>query len=176
MMFVWHLYWPAVAAAFVIAVIAGRSAFRSAKGPTPTRPARRAIGLGLLASLAAVALWHGPLGASQRYARPVEAAVRAELIHLEVPSISARLQRGPLRRTILLEGRADDFQRPELVRIVGSMPGVSTARWAKPPLGRAALLPLIAEALLMGLIGFGFGLLLAWLLELRRRSNAQWSW
>jgi hypothetical protein len=36
--------------------------------------------------------------------------------------------------------------------------------------------PLIAEGGLIALLGFLVGLLLAYLVELRRRYNAQWSW
>jgi len=35
---------------------------------------------------------------------------------------------------------------------------------------------LLAEVELAALISFGLGLLLAYLIELRRRYNAQWSW
>jgi hypothetical protein len=38
------------------------------------------------------------------------------------------------------------------------------------------MLPLLVEAELAALISFGIGLVLAYLLELRRRSRAQWSW
>jgi hypothetical protein len=35
---------------------------------------------------------------------------------------------------------------------------------------------LLLEVELAGLVSFGVGLVLAYLLELRRRSNAQWRW
>jgi hypothetical protein len=38
------------------------------------------------------------------------------------------------------------------------------------------MIPLIVEASAMSLIGFSIGLLLAYLVELRRRANAEWRW
>ena len=38
------------------------------------------------------------------------------------------------------------------------------------------MIPLIAEACAMSLAGFSIGLLLAYLVELRRRTNAEWRW
>ena len=35
-------------------------------------------------------------------------------------------------------------------------------------------MPLILEAGAVALVGFSFGLILAYLVELRRRSNAEW--
>ena len=38
------------------------------------------------------------------------------------------------------------------------------------------MIPMIVEACAMSLIGFMLGLLIAYLVELRRRANAEWSW
>ena len=38
------------------------------------------------------------------------------------------------------------------------------------------MITLIVEASAMSLIGFSIGLLLAYLVELRRRANAEWRW
>ena len=38
------------------------------------------------------------------------------------------------------------------------------------------MMPLILEAGLLALIGFSAGLILAYLMELRRRANAEWRW
>ena len=38
------------------------------------------------------------------------------------------------------------------------------------------MIPLIVEACGMSLTGFSVGLLLAYLIELRRRVNAEWRW
>jgi len=35
---------------------------------------------------------------------------------------------------------------------------------------------MIAEAVLVALAGFSMGLLLAYLIEIRRRNNAEWRW
>jgi len=43
--------------------------------------------------------------------------------------IQAKLERGPLRRTLLLSGPADDFQREELPKIMATVPGVEAVRW-----------------------------------------------
>jgi hypothetical protein len=37
-------------------------------------------------------------------------------------------------------------------------------------------MPLLGEALLLSLVGFAIGLLIAYLIELRRRANADWRW
>jgi hypothetical protein len=49
---------------------------------------------------------------------------------------------------------------------------VREARWS----GDGGGLPLIAEGMIASLLGFLLGLLLAYLVELRRRYNAQWNW
>ena len=92
-----------------------------------------AIALGAAAVLAETALWHGPLGAGDRLAGKIERTARAELRHLEMPMVTARLERGPLRRRLVLSGPADDFQQRELVRILDEIPGVAGVRWANPP-------------------------------------------
>lgn len=38
------------------------------------------------------------------------------------------------------------------------------------------MMPLVLEACILALVGFSLGLLLAYLIELRRRNNAQWRW
>lgn len=37
-------------------------------------------------------------------------------------------------------------------------------------------MPLLAEAALISLVGFAVGLLIAYLIALRRRANADWRW
>ncbi len=130
------------------------------------------LALGLAAVLAETALWHGPLGAGDRLAGKIERAVRAELVEQEMHLVTARVERGPLRRRLLLSGPADDFQRSELVRIMRDIPGVSDASWS----AGGWRMPLLAEAILSALVAFGLGLLLAYLVELRRRANAEWRW
>lgn len=89
--------------------------------------------LGIGATLAETALWHGPGGTGERFARNVESAARAELDHQEMTQVQARIERHPIRRTLVLSGPADDFQQGELVQIMGDVPGVGDVRWATPP-------------------------------------------
>ena len=164
----WDAYWPAIVAALVLGVVSGAIAFR--------RPARRnaALGAGVAVALALAALWHGPVGSGERFAQSVDRQSRQVLVNYEMTQVTAGLQRSPLARTLWLSGPADEFQRRELARIMELVPGVASARWTN---GRAsASLPLLAEVELGASLGFGLGLLLAYLLELRRRSRAQWSW
>jgi len=84
---------------------------------------------GVVATIATSALWHGPLGAGDRLATRADKIARATLDYYEMPAVSARLARNPLSRTIILSGPADDFQRSELLRIMGQVPGVNAVRW-----------------------------------------------
>jgi len=54
---------------------------------------------------------------------------------------------------------------------MSELPGDSSAEWTND-----TGVPLIAEGLAVALIGFLFGLALAYLNELRRHHNAQWNW
>ena len=91
------------------------------------------LALGVAAVIAETALWHGPLGAGDRLAGKIERTARATLEHFEMPLVTARLERSPLRRRLLLSGPADDFQHGELVRMMDEIPGVSSVRWTTPP-------------------------------------------
>jgi hypothetical protein len=102
----------------------------------------------------------------------VEHDARAVLDHYEMTRVTEHLHHGPLTRRLILAGPADDFQTIELVRLMSELPGVSTAQWTEKPAG----LPLIIEAMVVAVGGFLFGLLLAYLVELHRRHNAQWTW
>jgi len=137
---------------------------------------RLLITLGIAGTLAETALWHGPLGAADRFATKVETQSRAVLDDWEMTAVDGHFARGPLRRTLVLSGTADEFQRSELPRIMGQVPGVGDVRWADSPRPKPPRLPLIAEAELFALVGFGLGLLVTYLLELRRRYRAEWRW
>jgi hypothetical protein len=164
-MTLWSYLWPAIAAALIVGLIAGIVAFRR-----PRHNRVRAIGLCLALGLAV--LWHGPLGGADRFAAKVESDARLTLDNYEMWKVQAHLQRGPLTRRLLLSGPADDLQASELVRIMGSLSGVSSARWSSKGSGT----PLVLEGAGAALLGFLFGLLLAYLIELHRRYNAQWNW
>ena len=73
---------------------------------------------------------------------------------------------------LVLSGPADDWQRGELVRLFSQVPGVSGATWSGDDPG----LPLFVEEVAGALAGFLLGLLVAYLVQLRRRYNAQWTW
>lgn len=159
----WQYFWPIFAAALVAGGVAGLIGFR--------RRERRVILIGAAAAVAAALLWHGPLGAADRFAVAVERNARFVLDDWEMGAVSARLQRGPLTRRLELGGPADDFQRGQLVRLMNLVPGVGSASW-----GKARALPLAGEGVGVSLLGFLLGLVLAYLVELRRRHNAQWTW
>ena len=161
----WSYFWPVLATGFAIGLIVGTIAFHRAR-------TKMIVAFGVTASLAAAALWHGPGGAAGAFEGRVERSARVTLDDWEMNRVEARLGRGPLSRQLILSGPADDFQRGELVRIMSELPGVGRATWS--PADRA--LPLIAEAALAALIAYLTGLLLAYLVALRRRYNAQWEW
>jgi hypothetical protein len=162
----WSYFWPILAEALVIGVIAGSIAFRRRKKRHLARAA------GVVIALALAALWHGPLGGAERFTTRVERDARATLNFYEMSEVTAHLHRGPLSRHLVLSGPGDDFQRNELVRTMGTLPGVGGAGWSDTAGGP----PLIAEAAAAAILGFLLGLLLAYLAELHRRYNAQWNW
>jgi hypothetical protein len=180
----WSYFWPVFAAGLLAGAIAGSIAFRLprmrsrdriAGEPAIIRDWRRkrvmALGLGIAVSVAAAALWHGPLGAADRFTSRVERDARATL-DFYLPQVRAGLHHGPLTRQLILTGPANDFQRSELVRTMETLPGVRSATWSASGGG----LPLIVEGAAAAGLGFLFGLLFAYLVELRRRYNAQWTW
>lgn len=157
-------FWPVIALGFALGAIVGTIAFR--------RKRRSIAVMAFAAALAGAVLWHGPLGASDRLVARIEPFARTVLVDWEMAQVEARLQRRPLSRRLLLSGPADEFQRSELVRIMSTIPGVSAATWRQSDRG----LPLAAESALATTLAFLVGLLLAYLVELRRRHNAQWKW
>jgi hypothetical protein len=164
----WNYFWPTFAAGLVIGMGAGLFGFRR-------KPLRaRTLSAGALVAVGAALLWHGPLGAADRLTSEVERNARIGLDSWEMPLVTAHLHNRPLTRTLVLSGPVtlDDFQRSELVKIMDTVPGVSNARWSD----RAGGPPLIAEASGVAILGFLLGLLVAYLIELRRRYNAQWTW
>ena len=163
----WSYFWPVFAAGVVIGAIAGSIAFHR-KGRWRNLPLIAGCALAILVAI----LWHGPLGGAARFTGEVERSARSALDYYEMTQVTAQLHREPLTRTLMLAGPADDFQRGELVRLMGQLPGVGRARWSSAESG----LPLVGEAAGGGVLGFLLGLLLAYLVELHRRYNAQWKW
>lgn len=162
----WTYFWPAFCAGAAAGVISAAIGFR--------RDAKRRMVLaaGFAASILLAAAWHGPLGGADRFSAKVNKGIRATLAYYEVTQVDAHLERNPLTRRILLSGPADDFQRSELVRLMDELPGVSGATWSPDGGG----MPLIAQGAMVSVLGFLLGLSLAYLVELRRRYNAQWNW
>ena len=182
----WSYFWPVFGGGIVIGIVAAVAAFRVRIVRVPERPhepelirqpRRRRVAVlvaGVIASVAVAALWHGPLGAADRFASTIERQSREALDHYEMYKVSAHLHRGPLSRQLVLSGPGDldDFQRSELVRLFNQLPGVHSVTWSD----RSDWLPLIVEASLAAIVGFLLGLLIAYLAELRRRRNSQWTW
>jgi hypothetical protein len=181
----WDYFWPAFLAGLVIGVIAAQFAYRAKILPPKERglrekqvfmPAKRtrirALVGGVLLTVAAATLWHGPLGAADRFSSQVERIARQVLVDFGAPrGVTVRMQRGPLTRQLILSGPSDEFQRGEAARLLSGIPGVSRASWTSTP-----GVPLIVEVAGVAVVGFLSGLLLAYLVELRRRHNAQWNW
>ncbi len=130
-----------------------------------------AIFIGLAATVAATAAWHGPGGAGKTVTDRIERDTRAMLDRYEMQAIGAKAQRDPLARRIILSGSGDDFQRAEMVRYTERMPGVGEARWSRFKSYFTHPLPLLLEALILSLSAFGVGLVIAYGLFARRESE-----
>lgn len=159
----WDYFWPL----FALGVVAG-----AILGSVWVRRKRRVfLVLGAIIALGGAWAWHGPIGGADRLVASVESQARTSLDDYEMTQVQAHLQRGPLTRRLLLSGPADDFQRSELVKIMDQIPGVSEAEWSE-----ARGIPLLVQAAMVAVLGFLLGLLVAYVVELRRRYNSQWTW
>ena len=158
-------FWPACVAGLLIGAIAATIGFRRDR-------LKPALAVGVAAALAAAAMWHGPIGGAERFTGEVDRTAREALNYYEMTAVTAHLHHRPLTRRLILSGPADDFQRSELARLFSQLPGVSGATWNKQSAG----LPLIVEGLAAAIVGFLIGAVLAYVVELRRRYNAQWTW
>ena len=180
----WSYFLPAVCAGLVLGVIAAAAAFRVKIVRPKDRPhepdliyppRQRRVALlvaGTAFSIIAAALWHGPLGAADRFAARIEQSARKVLAANYAPGgVNVHIHHGPLTRHLMLSGPSDDFQQAEAARLLRQIPGVSDATWTP-----SAGIPLIVEGAIAALLGFLLGLLLAYLAELRRRYNSQWNW
>ena len=162
----WSYFWPPLGAGMAVGILAGAIGFR------PRARRNLALAVGLVGAILLAALWHGPLGAADRLASDIERRARATFVFYEIPQVSGHVHHDPLTRRVLLSGPADDFQQRELVRLIDEIPGVSGASWSADGGG----VPLIVESAAAAVLGFLLGLLVAYLVELRRRYNPQWTW
>jgi len=94
------------------------------------------VGIASVAGLTWV--WHGPLGAAERFTAKAETAARSQLDHDEMIRVQAKFERNPLTRKIILSGPADDFQRAEIKRRMELIPGVGEASWSPESLDMEA--------------------------------------
>lgn len=136
--------------------------------------------VGVAITVAFAGLWHGPLGAGDRFAATVDQRAERTILFNDVPAINgqpifkAAMQRDPLTRRVLIEGKPDSFQRSELARILNDIWGILDAAWVDGKGGfqpTTFLLPLALEAQLLGLVSFALGMIIGYLFELRRRAN-----
>jgi hypothetical protein len=171
----WTFFWPVFGFGVLAGVIAGLVGFRMGPNSRPPEYLKRrnkVLIATAVGTIVAALLWTGPLGGADRFITQIDKSVHDSLVYNEMTQVSAHLHRGPLTRRLALSGPADDFQRGALAGVLSDLPGVSTARWDSAGGG----LPLVIEAAIAALLGFAIGLLPAYLVELRRRYNAQWSW
>jgi hypothetical protein len=92
-----------------------------------TRRQTLLIGAGL--TLVVTELYHGPFGAADELEGRIESQARRVLDVNEMTQVQAQLADRPLRRTLVLSGPADDFQRSELIRVLSTLPGVGGVKW-----------------------------------------------
>lgn len=164
MSLLWSYFWPVLGAGLLFGIVSGAAALRRRK--------IHYVVAGAMLTLAAMAVWNGPIGAARKLSVTIERSARATLDDFEMVKVRATLHHRPLTRRLLLSGPADDFQHSELIRIMSAVPGVSRATWSNEAVG----VPLIVESTAVSILGFLLGLLLAYGVELRRRYNAQWKW
>jgi hypothetical protein len=180
----WGYFLPAFCAGLVFGGIAGAGAFRvkivrpkdrPAEPDLVNQPRQRRLAFliaGAALSIVAAATWHGPLGAADRFTTKIEQSAREVLAANYAPKgVNVQIHHGPLTRQLILSGPSNDFQQAEAARLLEQIPGVGDATWT-----RSAGIPLVIEGAIAALLGFLFGLLLAYLAELRRRYNSQWTW
>jgi hypothetical protein len=91
--------------------------------------------IGLAAALAAGWISHGPLGRGEAFIDHLEARAERRLKAANIPNVTVRMEREPLRRRAVLSGHADRFQREGLGSYPGindrilDLPGISDLRW-----------------------------------------------
>jgi hypothetical protein len=86
----WAYFWPILCTGLLAGGLGGLFGFR--------RQRRRPLIIAALVALAAAALWHGPLGAANRFTMTIERQARQALDHYEMTKVTAHLHRSPLTR------------------------------------------------------------------------------
>jgi hypothetical protein len=139
-------------------------------------PGLKAIA-GLLLTLAAAWVWHGPLGHGERLISALEAEAVEAVAKSEVPGIRVSLSRDPLARAATLSGPANDLQREGLGSQKGvsdyvrEVEGIGPVRWTDEPKPERRIVPLAMETLALAALAYLIGLGLGWLLWGRRRRE-----
>lgn len=89
------------------------------------------MGIGLAATLASAASFHGPAGYGERVLAGLEARVRPIVARQEVQSVTAAFKRDPMSRALVFYGPANAFQRERFVALVQeeSIPGIASIGW-----------------------------------------------
>ena len=128
---------------------------------------------GLVAAIAAALIFTGPIGTAKSLAKEAKIIADRTLIYYEMETVEAEMSSDPWRREIAMRGKANDFQREELVRIMKTMPGIADARWRDEPAKGffQRPLPILLEASLIALLFYGIGWLIAFLAALRQRAR-----
>lgn len=137
-------------------------------------PAYRKWLVGWVAALALGWAAYGPIGRGEAFVERLGVEAERVLAHAELEAVEVRFPTDPLRRSALLSGPADDFQREGQGRFPGindrilAIPGVRSVRWADEPDFGPSGLPLIVETLALVSLAFLVGAALGAFLFRRR--------
>lgn len=98
-------------------------------------PSALKLMIGLAVALAAGWLHHGPYGGGERFVDALEARAQLRLRAAQLGGVTARMQRDPLARIVILSGKANEFQKnglrdfPGIDERMRTIPGVSGIVW-----------------------------------------------
>jgi hypothetical protein len=132
--------------------------------------------IGLAAAMLMAWVWHGPGGQGEALVGGLERQANAAVANAGLPGISVSMVRGPIARTAIVNGAANDLQREGLGSQFGvkdyvrAVPGIAQVRWDDEPGGFR--LPLLAETLIAVAIAYLAGLGLGALLFGRRKRES----
>lgn len=87
--------------------------------------------IGLAATCASAAFFHGPGGYGERALATLEAQVGPIVAQQEVRSITAAFARDPLSRDLVFTGRGNAFQRKRYVELIqeANIRGIRSISW-----------------------------------------------